>query len=306
MVLVTWLASSPLADGPDIQQPAFRTSIELVIIRVNVSDQQGRPLSDLTKEDFLVLENGRPQQLSNFLNANEPLDVALLLDVSSSMGPLLPRLRESAWEFLDGMGPVDRGMVVEFDRRIRILSDLTGDRSKLRQAVNDLHKAGSTSLYDGLYIIIKTLASRSKQFSRRQAVIALSDGQDTSSIAGAEDVFKASIRHAVPIYTILFEQPVSEEVAHVLSYEASSKLFTVQSLARNTGGRSFQIKDAGSLKQAYDQIARDLGQQYLLAYVSSAAAASRSPLHVAVRIPSRPSATVRIHLGHQSRSPQGP
>ena len=87
-ILIITVIVAPGANGPDdSHRPTFRTNVELVVLHVNVADPQRRPITNLIKDDFIVLENGRPQQVSHFISAGGPLDVALLVDGSGSMTP---------------------------------------------------------------------------------------------------------------------------------------------------------------------------------------------------------------------------
>jgi VWFA-related protein len=283
---------APRAQTP---QPTFRTTVELVVVHVNVADAQKRPVANLSPQDFVVLEDGRPQHLSHFLSADGPLDVALLLDASSSMAAILPTLRSSAREFVEGLAPDDRVMLVGFDRRIRLLAELTTDRTELRQAVGALRTTGSTSLFDGLYITLKTLSSAANDLARRRAIVVLSDGHDTSSNIDAESVIRQSQRSAIPIYTLLFDDEIAPSLQ---TYDAHRRLVQVKALAKDSGGRNFEIDNERLLGAAYDAIAQDLSQQYLLAYVSSAAPNRGHTPHVVVRIPSQPGAIARTHVGY--------
>jgi Ca-activated chloride channel family protein len=286
------------------QQPTFRSSVELIVVHVNVVDPARRPITGLTRDDFVVLENGTPQPLSHFLTADGPMDVALLVDVSSSMAPLLPMLRESTLSFLERLDAHDRAMVVGVGRRIHMLANLTDDRDELRRSVQQLSTRGTTSLYDGLYITLKTLSARSADFARRQAIVVFSDGYDTSSIIGVEEVARQSMRCGIPIYTILLKRDPALADARGLRFEYASQLFDLKSLSRDTGGRAFEIERADHLKATYESIARDLAQQYVLAFVSSRGPATRGTPQVVVRIPSQPSSIARTHVGYLVRSYQ--
>lgn len=276
------------------QQPTFRSAVELVVVRVTVADRDKRPIAGLSKEDFVVLENGAPQQVSHFLDADVPLDVALMLDTSSSMKPLLSQLRTSAVEFLSDLRPGDRGMVVGFNDRTRILAGLTGDGSELRRAVGSLRTRGDTRLYDGVYITLRTLSSASGDLTRRQALVVLSDGHDTSSHLAIADVRRQAIAAGVPIYPILLAR---EEIASARRFDIA--LFDIIDLARDTGGQTFRIDDATDLEQAYGSIARELSEQYVLAYPASG---GDRQTRIVVQIPSQPNAVARAHVGYVNRS----
>ena len=100
VVLITTLAAGGVAIEPLVsassQRPTFRSEVELVVVRVTVADSDNRPVIGLTKDDFVVLENGAPQPVVHFLSSDVPLDVALLLDTSASVRPILRKLQATA------------------------------------------------------------------------------------------------------------------------------------------------------------------------------------------------------------------
>jgi Ca-activated chloride channel family protein len=280
------------------QRPTFRSTVELVVVRVTVVDRDKRPIGGLTKEDFIVLENGARQQVSHFLSSEVPLDVALLLDTSSSMKPLLSQLRASAVKFLGRLEPADRGMVVGFNDRTHILASLTGDASELRRGVNRLRTRGDTRLYDGLYITLGTLSAASRDLTRRQALVVLSDGRDTTSHLGIEDVRRQAIMCGVPIYPILLSD---EQVAPARDFEKTFGLFDITELARETGGQAFRIDEATDLEQAYSSIAQELSEQYVLAYPATEGPDGDRGARIVVQVPSQPDAVARAHVGYVNR-----
>ena len=278
------------------QRPTFRSGVELVVVRVTVTDSEQRPVTGLTKQDFVVLDRGVPQHISHFLSSDVPLDVALLLDTSSSMRPLLSKLGASAMNFLKRLRPGDRGMLASFNDRTEILENLTGDGDQLRRAVGRLRARGDTRLYDGVYVTLGTLSSASRDVTRRRALVVLSDGQDTTSNLGIDDVRKQAIKSGVPIYPILLldSHPVAVRARKLMERPE------IVDLARDTGGQVFRIDETTELQDAYAQIARELSAQYVLAYPAQGATGPASVTSIEVRISSRPDAVARAHAGYMS------
>jgi Ca-activated chloride channel homolog len=280
--------------------PTFRSGVALRVVLVNVADPATPPTRRLSRSDFVVLEDGAPQPLSHFLSAEESVDIALLVDVSSSSVPVLGDVRRTAREFLGALRPGDRVMVIEFDRRIRPVGEFTENPQELARVLGRLRRAGSTSLYDSLYITVKTLASRSRDLARRMAVVVLTDGHDTSSLLPPRHVQEQSTRYGIPIYTILVD-----ELAPPLErseYRSSSDLFAVRALARSTGGRSFAPTHDRDLARIYQSIAQDLSNQYLLGYMTDSPNAAP---RISVRVPSRPSVRVKAYVGRSARISAG-
>ena len=281
------------------QRPTFRSEVELVAVRITVSGADNRPITGLTKDDFVVLENGAPQPVVHFLSSDVPLDVALLLDTSSSVKPILPQLQATAMTFLQRLRPGDRGMVASFADQTKILANLTGDRKRLRDAVRHLHARGDTSLYDGVYVTLGTLSSQSRDVARRQALVVLTDGRDTASNLALEDVRRQAIKSGVPLYPILL---IDQHPVATRRFERSLGLFDIIELARETGGQVFRVDDERDLEKAYASIGRELSTQYVLAYVAGDGTRSGVPTGIEVRIPTRPEAVAHAHAGYTNRT----
>jgi VWFA-related protein len=246
-----------------------------------------------------VLEDGAAQPVLHFLSSDIPVDVALLLDTSSSMKPMLRKLRATAATFLNRLRSGDRGLVASFNDRIEILANLTGDRNQLQHAVGRLYARGDTSLYDGMYVTLGTLSSASRDAGRRQALVVLSDRRDTASNLGLEDVRQQAIGSGVPIYPILL---VDDHPVAVRRLENALGLFDFVELARESGGQAFRVDETTDLKQAYALIARELSTQYVLAYAARHHNRAGAPTRVEVRIPSQPQAEARTYVGYTNRS----
>ena len=287
-------AAAQTRQGGDGIAPTFRAAVELTVVLVNVTDPDNRAAAALTRDDFVLLENGTPQPLAHFLSAGGAVDVVLLIDISGSITPVLSDLRRTVTDFVDALRPGDRVMVVAFDHRLRPLSPFTDDREELERAVGRVRPTGSTSLFDSVYITLKTLAASTNDFSRRRAVVVISDGEDTSSVLQPRDVRDQSTRCGVPIYVVLLSRPIEPAHDRFGSYDDKRRRFEVKALATETGGRMFSVAEGHGLRNAYRAIVDDLSQQYVLAYERTVDAARTQ---VTVQIPSRPSAIVKMHLG---------
>jgi VWFA-related protein len=282
-----------------LQQPTFRSGVELVVVRVTVVGRDNRPITGLTKNDFVVLENGAARPVLHFLSSDVPVDVALLLDTSASMRPMLPKLRVTAATFLGGLRSSDRGLVASFNDRTEILENLTGDRNRLQHAVQRLYARGDTSLYDGMYVALGTLSSASPTTSRRQALVVLSDGRDTASNLQLDDVRQQAIESGVPVYLLLLGD---HDPLPARRFENAYRLFDIIELARESGGQVFRVDEATDLTQAYALIARELSTQYVLAYAVQDPNRAETRTHIEVRIPSQPDAEAREHVGYTNRA----
>jgi Ca-activated chloride channel family protein len=256
---------APGAAAPPLQQPSFRSGVDVVSLNVSVTDGTRNYVRDLDRDDFIVFEDGVKQDLTFFTKAQLPIALSLLIDTSASMEDKLPVAQEAAVGFAKRMRPDDIAQVIDFDNRVTILQQFTSDRSLLETAIRQTVPNGSTSLHNAIYISLKELKkvrARSTEEVRRQAIVVLSDGEDTSSLVPFEEVLELAKRSEVVIYTIAIR---GRDFGQRGFNEAE---FVLRQFAQETGGRSFFPATAQELPNIYSQIADELAAQYAMAYSS--------------------------------------
>jgi Ca-activated chloride channel homolog len=247
------------------QQPSFRSAVDLVLLSVSVMGPGGRYVTDLTANDFEVIEDGRTQELAYFAPANVPLSVSLILDTSSSMDEQMPLSKQAAKNFVARLGPGDVAQVVGFDSKVEVLQPSTSDRAQLSEAIDRMRAGGATSLYNALYIVLRQREKSRPETAddiRRQVIVVLSDGEDTSSLVTFEDVLDLAKRSQTVIYT------VGLGLDELTGGRRSDGEFALRRLAQETGGRLFVAKSGVDLPDVYTQIANELTTQYVLGYLS--------------------------------------
>jgi Ca-activated chloride channel family protein len=246
----------------------FHGGTDVVLLSVTVTDGAGRHVPGLTKDDFHVFEDGVLQDITHFLDQPVPISLSLLLDTSASMDQdnKLIMARQAASGFIDHMGADDVAQVVDFDSQVKILAPFTSDKDVLRQALKLAKAGGSTSLYNALYTALSDLRrQRSSEAgeAHRQAIVLLSDGEDTTSIVPYDDVLELAKRSEVTVYAIgviTKDQPPSRGW--------NEAEFVLRTLTRDTGGRAFFIADPTQLPAIYAQISDELANQYQIGYMS--------------------------------------
>jgi len=292
--IVAVALATTLAAGPLLAQ-RFRTGVDLVSLSVTVTAQDGRYVTDLSQSEFEVFEDGVLQQLTFFTRTQMPIAAAILLDTSASMEEKLQTAQTAATGFIKRLRPEDVAEVIDFDSKVKTLQEFTGDLAALEAAVRSTTAGGSTSLYNALYISIKTLRTveaPSPDQIRRQAVVVLSDGEDTSSLLGYEEVLDLAKRSETVIYAIGLRSPRQETGRGF--HEAE---FVLRQLAQETGGRVFYPETILELPGIYDQIWEELSSQYSLGYTSSNPRRDGQWRRVVVRV-TRPSAQARTKQGY--------
>jgi Ca-activated chloride channel family protein len=196
--------------------------------------------------------------------------MALLLDTSGSMKDVLPIAQEAAVGFVQQVTDGDLVTIVDFETRVEISQELTGDIGALERAIRDTRAGGATSLYNALDMAIKELSkptsSQDRAVPRRRVIILLSDGEDTSSVVTFDQVLDRALRSDTVIYGVglgLGRQPTSRS-------DGESGELILRRFAQQTGGRTFFTDEAKDLARFYERIADDLANQYLIAYESPA------------------------------------
>jgi Ca-activated chloride channel family protein len=281
------------------QAPAFRAGVDVVSLSVTVTDPAGRYVAGLAPGQFQVFEDGVPQDVSYFSRSDVPVALALLLDTSASMEERMATAQDAAVGFARRLHPGDVAELIAFDRTVRIVQAFTGDQAALERAIRSTRAADATSLYNAVYVSLRELkkhrAARDRDI-RRQAIVVVSDGADTSSLVSYDEVLDLARRSETAIYTIgLRSKAESESRAF---HEAE---FVLRQLARETGGRAFFPDRVEDLVGVYTQIADELASQYVLGYISRNAKRDGAWRRVVVRV-DRPGATARTRPGYYAPS----
>jgi VWFA-related protein len=248
-------------------QSRIRVRVELVNVLTTVTDKKNRLVTDLTKDDFRIFEDGRPQEIRFFSRETDlPLRIGILVDTSNSIRERLSFEQEAAVDFLDAaLRPgKDLAFVVAFDVEPQLVQDYTDDIEKLSNAIRGLQAGGVTSLYDAVFFSCKEklLFFPPPEPYLRRVMIIISDGQDNQSVHTQEEALSMAEHAEVTIYTISTNRSGAEGRGDKV----------LRKLADVTGGHAFLPFEAGDLTANFQEIARELRSQYSLAYVSTNAA----------------------------------
>ena len=253
-----------LAEGGTAEDLAFlhakgeiaEVDVQLVELYTTVVDRRGRPVSDLSKEDFSVREGNHPQEILRFEWMQDlPIHAGILLDTSTSMLPVIDDAEQAALGFFEKLlTPRDRASVITFNSQPTLEVRFTNKIERLSGGLADLIVEGETALYDSL---IYSLYYFSGVQGKRMLVV-ISDGEDSASRYSFEEVLEFARHAGVSIYPIGLNLPSGNEMARM----------ALQRLARETGGTCYLIESARELQNVYTKIERELRSQYLVAYQS--------------------------------------
>ena len=182
----------------------IKVQATLVNVPVIVSDRQGRYISNLKVEDFKLYQDRVEQPISFFDAAEEPINVALLLDTSRSTSEVLDDIKKDAANFLKELRPQDRAMIISFDYDVHLLSSLTSDRKALERAVKDAHigEQFGTTLRDAVNTVFER---HFKKVNGRKAIILLTDGKDAGSQISEQDLLDEAAESGAMIYPVFFK-----------------------------------------------------------------------------------------------------
>jgi Ca-activated chloride channel homolog len=240
------------------QNAPLRVDVKLVNVFVSVTDRNGALVGGLTRDDFSVTEDGRPQQIAIFeRQANMPLNLTLAIDTSDSVAKDLENEQHAARRFVHAvLRPQDQMSLLGFASTVRELTPFTHDAQRIDHAIAYLEGGGGTAFYDALVSGSQKLGGQ----SGRKVLIVVSDGDD-DTVKGADyaQALEAALRNDVMIYSLI-DVPIAASAGRDLRGEHA--LIT---LAEQTGGKSFYVSAEG-LDKIFAQLSDDLRTQYFLAY----------------------------------------
>jgi Ca-activated chloride channel family protein len=280
----------------------FRSGVAMVALSVTVTDGRGGNVSGLTADDFAVYEDGVQQPVSLFGSDHVPLDVGLVLDTSNSMLSLMPMVKSGARNLLSRLREGDRATLIDIKRQIQVRQGLTGDLASVATAVDGVEPSGSTALYDGIYVSLREFERERRLHPelRRQALVVFSDGFDTASRLGFDEIAALARSAGVVIYTVT---PDNRNMTWVGARLEQRQLATweMRTLTRDTGGQAFFPWKPEELTGVYATIARELVNQYAVGYVVPRPEESRRFRQVSVRLVPPARGQARTRTGYAAR-----
>lgn len=286
----------------DADDEVLRVDTTLVSLPVRVKNRNGGYISNLRAENFRIFEDGVEQEIEHFETTDKPFTVALVLDVSDSTKIELRDIQNAAIAFLNQLKPSDRALIAAFDKKVIKLTEATGDRKVLSEAIRRVRTGGGTALYDAVETLVNSYL---KQIGGRKAVVLLTDGIDTSSVSAT---YEGTIRLAAEQYALIY--PIQFNPDNMLDEKAASAdrnlnlgltIHTTPSgesirsafergnrylrlLSSTSGGRFYYADSLKNLEQSFAQIADELRQQYSIGYYPKNQAASKEKRRVKVSV----------------------
>jgi Ca-activated chloride channel family protein len=290
--LAVSLAGSALSEVEG-QEPTFRSSTRIVPVITTVTDMQGRLVPMLEREEFSILDNGKPQDITFFQNDVQPFTVVVMLDYSASMTANLDRLAAAAEQFLLRMLPQDKGQVGAFSDKIQFSGTFTNDRDDLIFALKDLQFGNPTRLYDAINESLAML----RDVEGRKVVLAFTDGDDTASRVGMGDVLDRARDEEAMVYAIGMESEYFNGQRMVRTRPDRG----LRRLAEETGGGYFELKKTDELNSTFTRVAQELHSQYTLGFTPTTLDGKEHKLVVRMRQPGMNARARRTYIASPER-----
>ena len=286
----------------------IRIDSDLVNLQVSVLGQDPlRPPNFLQQRDFVIIDDGTPQQITFFAAGDAPFDLVLLLDLSGSTANKLKMVRRSAKRFVKACRPMDRIAILTFAEDLELVSALTSDHKKLEHDIDDIERlSDGTNFWDALQFVF-TKVVEPGQSSRRTAIVLMTDGVDNalpdvpgegSQATFAELVDTAQRSDAVvfPIYLDTEREQVKKHNAPTGAYVlARAQLANLAEISGTVVRKADRLED---LESIYEQIIRDLGTVYSLGYRPDNLTRDGKWHRISVNLVTRPELTARTRNGY--------
>jgi Ca-activated chloride channel family protein len=324
--------TAPVDEGPEEVDAGdvIRVNTTLVTIPVSVMDRAGRYVPNLRKEDFRLWEDGVEQNVAFFSSVDKPFSLVLMIDTSGSTRFRLEDIQDAAITFINQLRRDDRVMIVSFDDNVRMLSDFTSDRYRLREAILHTRTGNGTKLYDAVDMVMNQALSRE---SGRKAIVLFTDGVDTTSRHAS---YESNLRDAEEldalVYPVQYDTYADQGGGGGMSYPGSGRWPSSNSdilgqilggilrgsgrrhggggigtsrgdydradrylreLADRTGARKYQADSTQNLAIAFSNIAEELRRQYSLGYYPKSPAQAGQRRQIRVRVDNQPNLAVR-------------
>ena len=245
---------------PAVQGKGIRVNVNLVTVLVSVLDEHNRPTPDLPREAFQLFDESKQQEIALFEpETSQPLDLALMIDASSSAHKEIAFEREAAAHFIrQVVRPGDRLSVFSFDEEVRQQVGFSDNVAALQEAVRKIPDGAGTSIYDAVLLGSRALAHRGDD--RRRVIVLVTDAGETTSRSDFDAARREAVSANVLLYTIVI-RPVKNENGRNTAGEHA-----LETMTDTTGGAMFYPDTAPELTAIFDRIDRELRTQYRLAY----------------------------------------
>ncbi len=276
------LASLLLARAQDQAPGVIRVDVNLVMVDATVKTKAGQIMADLKKNDFELREDGVVQKVDVFSRDELPLNVALVLDLSDSIGPFLGPLRDAANTALASLKPEDQVALFTFATEAQLRVPLTTDKSAIAQLISTFQARGATNINDGIFVAAEYLLSAAP--NGRRVIILISDDVGTDAGAqGTRDIVTETLAADAVLYNLKI--PGYNPPATIAYASMVPGLVNIRRVMDQTGGEIFDVQDVAHLDAVFSALMQRLKMRYTLGYYTQAngAEGKRHQLNISLK-----------------------
>jgi Ca-activated chloride channel family protein len=264
-------------------QGVIRVGVSLVLVDATVKTKAGRIMGDLKKEDFEVREDGAVQKLDVFSRDELPINVALVLDLSDSIGPFLGPLRDAANTALAALKPDDEAALFTFSTEAQMRVPFTKDKTEIANQINSFHAGGATNINDGIFLASQYLLKLPPK--GRRVIILISDDVGTDAGGqGTSDIVTEAIAADAVLYNLKI--PGYNPPQTLFAASMIPGLVNIRKVMDQTGGELFDVHDIAHLDSVFRALIQRIKTRYTLGYYTNASAALGKPHKLDVRLAS--------------------
>jgi Ca-activated chloride channel family protein len=264
-------------------QGIIRVGVNLVLVDATVKNKAGQIMADLKKEDFEVREDGAVQKLDVFSRDELPINVALVLDLSDSIGPFLGPLRDAANTALSALKPDDEAALFTFSTEAEMRVPFTKDKAEIANQINSFKAGGATNINDGIFIACKYLLKLPPK--GRRVIILISDDVGTDAGGqGTGDIVTEAIAADAVLYNLKI--PGYNPPQTLFAASMIPGLVNIRKVMDQTGGELFDVQDIAHLDPVFRALIQRIKTRYTLGYYTNASAALGKPHKLDVRLAS--------------------
>ena len=282
LALLTCSALLPTALFPqEPPQNVIRVNVNLVLVDATVKNKAGQIMGDLKQENFELREDGTPQKIEIFSRDEIPLDVALVLDLSDSIGPFLVPLRQAANIALSALKPEDQVALFTFSTEAQMRVPFTHDKSQIANMIGGFQAGGATNINDAIFLPAQYLLNAPQK--DRRVIILISDDVGTSAGGqGTRDIVTEAIASDAVVYNL--EIPGYNPPETRMAAAMTPGLVDIRKVVEQTGGEVFNVPDVAHLDEVFRALIQRIKTRYTLGYYTNATAALGKPHKIDVRL----------------------
>lgn len=280
IAIAAFVAGIP-AEAQSQGSGAIRVEVNLVVLDATVKTKDGQIMDHLKKEDFEVREDGVAKKIELFSRDELPLNVALVLDLSDSIGPFLAPLRDAAATTLAALKPEDEVALFTFSTEAELRVPLTKDKTQIAEQISSFKAGGATNINDGIFLAGEYLLKQAPK--GRRVIILISDDVGTDAGGqGTRDIVTETIAADAALYNLKI--PGYNPPATMFAASMIPGLVNIRKVMDQTGGEIFDVQNVANLSAVFGALMQRIKTRYTLGYYTSVNGAEGKPHKLDVRL----------------------